>query len=158
MGEGVGSAVTPQRNVSGMLGVWQRSGVFNAKVTPEHKRGCVPCLLLGLHTGHCGPYLCTQLLCNPREKVSNPKEGAPQSKGNIYFKEFDVYRKGAKKEQETPAQPEWGTMTFTEPGHCVKGKIPQDCVCPRNQTVYGPRVKTLKDWKPELPGLNPVTK
>lgn len=49
-------------------------------------------------------------------------------------------------------------MTFTEPGHCVKRKVPQDDVCPRNQTVYGPQVKTLKDWKPEFPGLNPVTK
>lgn len=37
-------------------------------------------------------------------------------------------------------------------------KIPQYCVCPRNQTVYSLQVKTLKDWKPEFPGLSPVTK
>jgi hypothetical protein len=33
---------------------------------------------------------------------------------------------------------EWEAMTFPDPSHCVKRKTPQDCVCPRNQTVYGP--------------------
>lgn len=31
-------------------------------------------------------------------------------------------------------------------------------VCPRNEAICSPRVKTLQQWKPGLPGLSLVAK
>lgn len=32
------------------------------------------------------------------------------------------------------------------------------CVCARNEAAHSPGIKTLRQWKPGLPGLSPAAK
>lgn len=71
----------------------------------------------------------------PEIKVNNPKEKAPKPMGIFILSRLTSVGKRKKKIYQVL---NGEAMTFARPGHCVKRKIPQDCVCPRNQTVYGP--------------------
>lgn len=52
--------------------------------------------------------------------MSNPKERAPKPKGIFILSRLTSV--GREKNKNLP-RPEWGTMTFTQPGYCVKRKF-----------------------------------